>query len=472
MPVNLDKTLKLSGLTNDEKLMLEDLQCNILKGHGRRHTQQIFLKFAGGQSNLQATQNFIRDVLANQIVTQQKQLADSVTLRMLSDEERAEKKLESSPIVVFFLTAKGYEKLGIEEARTPSDPSFRAGMKGQREMLKDPLLSKWDLLFRGEIHAMLLIADANPGFVMNKRDQLFAGMPGSIIVLGTEIGNQQEDDRGEGVEHFGYVDGRSQPLMLEEDVEKEREAAGLGKNTSFTWDPKFPIGTALVPDLGGATTNSHGSYFVFRKLEEDVKGFKDREQLLANKLGFINDRRELAGALVIGRFEDGTPVLLSDEETGKIENNFDFSGDVNGSKCPFASHIRKSNPRGESVGTFAANLDEERSHIMARRGITYGYRAKDLSDRPSKDVGLLFMAYQNDIGNQFEFTQVNWVNNSGFVKNGTGIDPVIGQGRTSSQQWPSDYGSDDRVSFKFNDFVHMKGGEYFFAPSISFLKTL
>ena len=119
-----------------------------------------------------------------------------------------------------------------------------------------------------------------------------------------------------------------------------------------------------------------------------------------------------------------------------VRNNFNFKPDPTGSKCPFQAHIRKSNPRGESVGSFATNLAEERSHIMPRRGITYGHRAVHPNDPvldehpeliPTEGVGLLFMAYQNDIANQFEFTQRNWVNNSGFLKLGIGIDPVLGQ---------------------------------------------
>ena len=78
--------------------------------------------------------------------------------------------------------------------------------------------------------------------------------------------------------------------------------------------------------------------------------------------------------------------------------------------------------------------------------------------------------------NQFEFTQRAWVNNSNFRIVGTGVDPLIGQPNgPSGQKWPVKYGktlSDGRDDDDFSGFVTMRGGEYFFAPSISFLKSL
>jgi deferrochelatase/peroxidase EfeB len=127
---------------------------------------------------------------------------------------------------------------------------------------------------------------------------------------------------------------------------------------------------------------------------------------------------------------------------------------------------------------------------MARRGITYGTRNAqidaegkiiELKDKPVGGVGLLFMAYQKSLENQFEFTQTSWANNPGFVKSDpdgnpvTGIDPVIGQGSgfSTPQQQPAVWGdATSKKPIDFHGFVTMKGGEYFFAPCISFLKSL
>lgn len=118
---------------------------------------------------------------------------------------------------------------------------------------------------------------------------------------------------------------------------------------------------------------------------------------------------------------------------------------------------------------------------MARRGITYGRRGLHpndpqirFDDMPTGDVGLLFMAYQSNIEDQFEFTQQTWVNNADFVANGTGIDPVIGQGHApNGQKWPDRWGTSLKAEpFDFSRWVTLRGGEYFFAPSIPFLHSV
>ena len=45
MAVNLAAPLAWKTATPDESAMLADLQANILKGHGRNHTANLFLRF-------------------------------------------------------------------------------------------------------------------------------------------------------------------------------------------------------------------------------------------------------------------------------------------------------------------------------------------------------------------------------------------------------------------------------------------
>ena len=103
-----------------------------------------------------------------------------------------------------------------------------------------------------------------------------------------------------------------------------------------------------------------------------------------------------------------------------------------------------------------------------------------MCDRPEGGVGLLFAAYQTNIESQFEFTQSRWANNPGFPAHGAapppGLDPIIGQGANpaGSQQTPLHWGDPATGSLPadFFGFVTLKGGEYFFAPAISTLRTL
>jgi Dyp-type peroxidase family len=469
MPLDLAQPLTWPNATPAQIAALANLQGNILKGHGREHTVNTFMRFSAADAT--AVRAFLRGI---SVSNAHAQLVDSAAVRAA---RKANKKAaQTPPFVALFLSATAYQKLGIAPSLTPSDPKFRAGLKASQVPLLDPPVAKWQEAFRGEIDILLLVGEGNASKARAATNAILAHRPPAMTVLAQEIGVAYRNENKDGIEHFGYVDGRSQPLLITEDIERERD---LSTGTD-QWDPAFPLKTALVPEPGG-TADAFGSYFVFRKLEQNVKGFKSMEQKLAKHLGLKGPEQELAGALVVGRFEDGTPIALQHAEGmhHPVPNNFGFGADPTGRKCPLQAHIRKSNPRGDSV-RLGATLASEREHLMARRGITYGKRkvAKGggfvESDKPTKDVGLLFMAYNADIARQFEFTQASWVNNANFVDPNTGIDPVIGHanGPVAAQSWPVAWGSKQRKNFAFGGFVTMRGGEYFFAPSLSFLKGL
>lgn len=516
MGINLNKVLDWKAASAAETAMLEDLQGNILKGHGRPHAAHLFLNF-GGKTAAPGAWNIIRSI-GKQLPSAKQQLEDAEIFK--------EKGISGGRFLAFYLTAEGYRALGetatLGQLNDQGKAFDEGGLVRGRRDLKDPADADLDKHFRqegeeGAIHGMLLIADDSEQLVENQADWWTSALKADdIAVLGVEIGLQHFNKDHNGIENFGYVDGRSQPLMLAQDIEAEEKALaeedkkdGPGPHP-LKWDFTFHLSQVLTPDPGGIPEVSHGSYFVFRKLEQNVKGFKDMESeasdSLADKIGLPalgtggkeEKERERAGAMVVGRYENGTPFVkskapdrLSDPDRGPA-NNFDFTSpeDASGALCPFRSHIRKTNPRGESAlkeGLIdPEELKVERSRIMARRGITYGRRVQDdkgeFLDRPSGGVGLLFMAYMSSIAEQFEVTQGFWANSPTFVDRGpavspaTGVDPVIGQGINTPDQtwWPSGYhtGPAKQAQFDFGLFVHMKGGEYFFAPSKSFLSNL
>ena len=321
-------------------------------------------------------------------------------------------------------------------------------------------------------------------------------------VVVRQAGTALRSEAGNGLEHFGYVDGRSQPLMLLEDIEAESRDEGIAH-----WDPTAKLSRALVADplANDPEGLSFGSFFIFRKLEQNVLGFKTKEQDLANTLKLVGaERRELAGALLVGRFEDGTPVTLSDEARNmkRPRNDFNYDADGVAARCPFHAHIRKTNPRGSS-GATAQEKELEQACIMARRGITYEDTPRKVHPEalpeaetkaeflvkvapllPTGGLGLLFMAYNAELDNQFVLTQKGWANERQFPKVPSdspfcppGLDGIIGQPADGTDthfyaaEWDQPTGAPIQ-SQGFNGFVTMRGGEYFFAPSLKFLRGL
>jgi Dyp-type peroxidase family len=460
MAVDLDNPKPINPNDEQNQKWMGKLQGNILKGHGRDHTVHIFLKLNGDYASARKNLGSV----AQKVVT-------SALRQHLETKQFQQFGIPGTMFGNLFLTARGYGALGFKEKLetafpAPVDAFFLDGMGEHTGELNDPPTEDWEEGYSaGDIDAMILLA--------------------------VERGDALRTDSGEGIEHFGYVDGRSQPIYFTTDLEDEEGKSKEGATDK--WNPVEKLKIVLVPDglatgENGPEEDAFGSYFVFRKLEQDVRRFKIEEERLADALGFKGAERERAGAMAVGRFEDGTPLTLSQTD-GFIpvkENNFTYKDDPDGTRCPFHAHIRKSNPRGDTVGHADPPGDEsERMRRITRRGIPYGVRNRHpdafqaLEDLPTERVGLLFMCFQSSIENQFAFIQRIWVNNPEFARPifkpdapETGLDPVIGQGEGSEQHWPITWGGLETKDFSFSGFVKLMGGEYFFAPSIPFLRNL
>ena len=481
MAIDLTAPLAWTKADPEELRMLQALQGNILKSHGRDYTANIFFKLDPAKP-LQS-KRMLRQLANEKLTSAYRQLVDTQRFKITHQ--------DGGPFVHLALTFTGYQALGLA-AKAPGDPDFKAGMKAKASVdaLHDPVVTAWEAPFQQDLHGLVLAAadtESETAALAISIKNLITDAGGSVVH--TQHGKALRNAAGVGIENFGYVDGRSQPLLLQEDIDAETQSAGTSR-----WDPAFPLNTALIKDPGTTDTFSFGSLFIFRKLEQDVRQFKTREQIIADVLELTGDARELAGAMIVGRFEDGTPVTLSDEaHGGPPANNFSYTGDA-GARCPLHAHIRKVNPRGSGG---AEPQPAERKHIMPRRGIPFEdvkreihpaelpesgslaeFTAKVAPLLPTGGVGLLFMAYNAVIAQQFKFTQQTWANNTGFPVPGThGIDPVIGQGPTNLTDQKVNKVWDDPASpimnnVDFHGFVTMRGGEYMFSPSLTFLFSL
>jgi deferrochelatase/peroxidase EfeB len=93
------------------------------------------------------------------------------------------------------------------------------------------------------------------------------------------------------------------------------------------------------------------------------------------------------------------PVLGNDPSRN---NNFSFA-DSGQSRCPYAAHVRKANPRDD-----LKNLGGTLIHRIWRQGIPFGPEVTREERQQSKTLhsrGLLFVCYQSNIKEGFSFVQ-------------------------------------------------------------------
>lgn len=142
-------------------------------------------------------------------------------------------------------------------------------------------------------------------------------------------------------------------------------------------------------------------------------------------------------------------------------NDFKFA---NNNVCPLAAHIRKTNPRDPSEIT--------RNARIVRNGIPYG---TEFSVDKTGKRGLLFACYQSSIDNGYQFIQKKWVNSPQFPPSTStaGFDPFAAQPPNDGQLHTTLFDANNKAIAPglgdFHKLVTMKGGEYFFVPSISAL---
>src|SRR4051794_7622546 len=343
MPVKLDRPAKDVDIDSAEyRTMLGNLQANILKAHGRDFARHVFVRFTAPPDAVRA---WIRGSVVPVVTTAAQQLEQT--------RDRSEGRSPGGGTVTgFFLSAAGYRHLGLDTDRFASG-TFRRGMKHQDDPLlggliggnnKDPKPSKWEAGFQEDIHALVTVADDDEAVAERAAEAVRAslagvgGVPAGEMGVGLRRGNAAGDS--EPVEHFGYFDGISNPLFTKQDLAKERPE---NRNRAH-WDPEARLSLVLTDDPFTDEADAFGSYLVYRKLGQDVRAFERRVGELAAALGIDLD---LAGAMVVGRFKDGTPVVAASTPSpgSEVLNDFDYRGqDPDGVRCPAHAHIRKANP--------------------------------------------------------------------------------------------------------------------------------
>jgi deferrochelatase/peroxidase EfeB len=449
----------------DASGFLDGIQGNILKPHARDHALHLLVRFGGDQA---ACRRWIVEFSRTHLTSAQTQRQQTANFKAQGD---------GGTFANLALSASGYRALGI--AAIPSDPRFSPGMKNSADLgSTDPPPATWEGPFRGDLHALVILADQNPDRLSTVAAAVIASLGPLADLVQQERGDAiTRDDPRSGplnLIHFGYADGISQPLTILQDIETQIARRGRAK-----WDPAAPLRLLL----GADPTGGWGSYLVFRKLEQNVDGFLKAEAALADQLGLAGAARKRAEAMIVGRYRDGYPAIAAPAEPDASPgNDFSFDDDRFGAVCPYQAHIRKTNPRGDLASAGAGRppipRGTERDFRIGRRGIPYGsgdYMTTG-APPPKDGVGLLFMCVASNLNN-FEIQQAG--SDSGdFPTVGIGVDATIGRDPSAAPQtWivPTDGTSTatvGEVKFSIANFVTLRGGEYFFLPSMGFFRTL
>jgi Dyp-type peroxidase family len=293
-------------------------------------------------------------------------------------------------------------------------------------------------------------------------------------------------------EHFGFVDGLAQPDLAGYRPEK-RVPNGPGNDVKvgefilgyeneysgqFTASPRIEAPDAdpgaILPagDLG-----RNGTYLVVRQMEQDVAGFWNmlREQC-ARQDGSPNlEAEEALAAKIVGRWRDGTPVTVSPDHDGGDPNrlnDFGFSEDAEGYRCPLGAHIRRANPREMLLADKTESITTLKRHRLLRRGRPYGPRIADRYSDDGQSRGLVFATLNANIERQFEFVQQAWLTSPNFAGLYDEADPMLG-GRTENAgtfTLPRCPVRKRRIGILPH--VAVKGGAYFFMPGLMALRYL
>jgi Dyp-type peroxidase family len=385
-------------------------------------------------------------------------------------------------------THRGLTRLGVPERSLASFPRpFRDGMASRACLLGDTGAAApehWDPPFRrdpegavgpgDEVHVLVALHARDGGRLRRQREEVERRMRRSgFRVLGHHEGARLEGDR----EHFGFPDGISQPEIR--GIPTGRAGRGRGRRPPTTTSPPIATGELLLghPNedrlLPDAPTPGllarDGTYLVYRRIEQDVGAF---QRFLRDRAATLGCHEEELAAKILGRSVKGVPLdrdpnpcdgrRPSDQE----RNDFDYSGDPTGQRCPLGAHIRRANPRAG----LAAGPDLVRRHRILRRGMPYGDRWTRERDDDRGRRGLIFIALMADIENQFEFVQRQWLNDGDAFKLGNDADLIAGAGTGGGRMIIQ--GDPPRLVTAAPRLTTVRGGDYFFLPGVDALRWL
>lgn len=432
-----------------------------------------------------------------------KKFIASVTVKITTADVAAK---ESSLNLGF--TSSGLKALGLNEVNMHSfSREFREGMVSpHRQRLlgdfdsSDPSKWQWGGPANERVDVLLLIFGKNESVADNLFQQLHQELDAGFHTVHVLNNKPLPNDR----EHFGFKDGISQPVIKGSGIKPAGNNNDInpgeflmGYENEYDIFPASPLllddknqgNKEMLPaDVSGSSFKDlgrNGTYFVLRQLEQDVDGFWKflKQQSTAGDAKTQNEESSLLAAKMMGRWPSGASLVThpkKDPGGDSDENNFSYyKSDPDGNKCPFGSHIRRMNPRDQfEESPPGVSLKLTRRHRIIRRVRSYGedFIGSAENHKPNAEVGLLFGCFMANISKQFEFLQYTWGNSPKFKRLYADPDPFIGVRENpppgTEQNFTIPQETTSRIISDMRSFVFVKGGAYFFFPSVSAVKFI
>ncbi len=350
-------------------------------------------------------------------------------------------------------------------------------------------------------------------------DRLNAATPDALVLLEGHRGPSSRwqdlsalmrDHQPTPFEHFGYLDAIGDPIFLGQYPAGEECHLAVGQGAvdgQGRWRPlatgEFVLGwsdeaqevagAAMPPDF-----SRNGSFFSYRKLHQHVDRFDawvdETAARLASawQLATLDDARRTLMAKMAGRWPDGVPLIAApDLAAWRAFNDrfaagtaararalveFRYDGDPAGIRCPMTAHVRRMNTRDAlDPRAGAAPKDRMGSSLnnrrrLLRRGLPYGSR-----DAADGEHGIVMLCHCASLSRQFEFVQQQWVNFGLDFNAGNDSCPIVGNHPDGARfviAVDPDSGRAPFIASKLPQFVSTRGGDYFFAPSITALRMI
>jgi deferrochelatase/peroxidase EfeB len=393
------------------------------------------------------------------------------------------------------LTFEGLRAIGVPEESLATFPAeFQDGMRARARALGDICDSSpenWDEPWRtSRVHMLIMMYGRTLTMLDGRCRTLRQLLPPGVHESAPEqpAGLLCINGQTTRKEHFGFVDGLSNP-----DVEGVRDQDGSRKPQDIR-NPdakggfrKIPVGEFILgyPGEGGdlapmpepGLLAQDATYLVFRKLEQKVLAYRTYLAKQAEAFSRALPRGLPAGvtaqdylsAKMMGRWPDGSSLIKHPKGPGNDTSNiFGYAEDPAGARCPLGAHVRRANPR-DALGFGGRTMSRRR---LIRRGITYG-NYLPLGEQDEEKRGIMFLAFNSGF-DQFEFVQQIWINFGDDFEQGNDTDPIASARNGVRMVIPGDEDTVRQpfICFDIPSFVETRGGDYFFVPSLTGLRLL